>query len=278
MQESLKAQWEEEHRLLQATREMQAMMAKVRRKTLVLDINGLLMKVGRSRSDLVAVEKNGYDVCGTAYAACWFIPRPGMAGFLRRCLEWFNVILWTSRTERNLAVIVRACNKRGLFPGNFQKETAREHHKDGVLRCKSISVLYDQSICERDVLLLDDSVQKNSTNHPYQALHPRTFDPMKTAKKDDNYLNSVLLPVLDKLRFHREDVMSFVEANWQAAQAQEPFGKLAAYWGTMDARDEALIWSNCKATDRFVFRGRLDEHRIKQAVQTATDLVTAEEN
>ncbi|KAL3697635.1 hypothetical protein R1sor_011711 [Riccia sorocarpa] len=303
MQESLKAQWEEEQRLLQATREMQAMMAKVRqsdqglalcvqelkaersrledwikehnlvkkdleealslhrppinprRRTLVLDINGLLMKVGRSRSDLVAAEKNGYDVCGTAYAACWFIPRPGMAGFLRRCLEWFHVILWTSRTERNLAVLVRACTKRGLFPGNFQKEikhswsqpqcesfqTARENHKDGVLRCKSMSVLYDHSICERDVLLLDDSVQKNSTNHPYQALHPRTFDPMKTAKKDDNYLSSVLLPVLDKLRFHQEDVTSFVEANWQAPQAQEPFGKLAAYWGTIDARDKAFI-------------------------------------
>ncbi|KAL3697826.1 hypothetical protein R1sor_011902 [Riccia sorocarpa] len=101
---------------------------------------------------------------------------------------------------------------------------------------------------------------------------------MKTAKKDDNYLNSVLLPFLDKLRFHREDVMSFVKANWQAAQAQEPFGKLAAYWGTMDARDEAFIWRNCKASDRFVFRGRLDEHRIKHTVQTATDLVTAEEN
>ncbi|KAL3679716.1 hypothetical protein R1sor_022672 [Riccia sorocarpa] len=311
MQESLKAQWDEEQRLLQATREMQAMMAKVRqsdqglplrvqelkaersrledwikehqlvkkdleealslarppinprRKTLVLDINGLLMKVGRSRSDLVAVEKNGYDVCGTAYVACWFIPRPGMAGFLRRCLEWFNVILWTSRTERNLAVLVRACTKRGMFPGNFQNDHG---------------CTIDHSICERDVLLLDDSVQKNSTNHPYQALHPRTFDPMKTAKKDDNYLSSVLLPVLDKLRFHREDVTSFVEANWQAVQAQEPFGKLAAYWGTIDARDDAFLWSNCKASDRYVFKGRLDEHRIKQAVQTATDLVTAEEN
>ncbi|KAL3679705.1 hypothetical protein R1sor_022661 [Riccia sorocarpa] len=250
MQESLKAQWEEEQRLLQATREMQSMMTKVRqsdqglalrvqmlkaersrledwikehqlvkkdleealslhrppinprRKTIVLDINGLLMKVGRSRSDLVAAERNWYDVCGTAYAACWFIPRPGMAGFLCRCLEWFNVVLWTSHTERNLTVLVRACNKRGLFPGNFTKE----------------------------------------------------------------------------FRFHREDVMSFVEANWQAAQAQDPFEKLAAYWGTMDVRNEAFIWSNCKTSDRYVFRGRLDEHRIKQAVQTATDLVTAEEN
>ncbi|KAL3684489.1 hypothetical protein R1sor_002511 [Riccia sorocarpa] len=183
--------------------------------------------------------------------------------------KWFNVILWTSRTERNLAVIVRACNKRGMFPRNFQREikhswsqtqcmsfqTAREHHKDGVLRCKSISVLYDHSICERDVLMLDDSVQKNSTNHPYQALHPHTFDPMKTAKKDDNYLNSVLLPVLDKFKFHRQDVMSFVEANWQTAQSQETFGKSAAYWGTIDARDETFIWSNYKTSDFEILKG-----------------------
>ncbi|KAL3687145.1 hypothetical protein R1sor_013454 [Riccia sorocarpa] len=270
MQESLKAQWEEEQRMLQATREMQSIMAKVRQSDqgLTLCVQELKAErsrledrikehqlVGRSRSDLVAAERNGYDVCGTAYTA---MPRPGMAGFLRRCLEWFNVVLWTSCTERNLAVIVRACNKRGLFTENFQKETAREHHKDGVLCCNSISVLYDHSICERDVLMLDDSVQKNSTNHPYQALHPRTFDSMKTAKKDDNYLNSVVLPVLDKFRFHRHDVMSFVEANWQAAQAQEPFGKLAAFWRTMDACDEAFIWSNCKASDRYVFRGHLD--------------------
>ncbi|KAL3679926.1 hypothetical protein R1sor_022882 [Riccia sorocarpa] len=93
-----------------------------------------------------------------------------------------------------------------------------------------------------DVFILDDSVQKNLTNHIYQALHPRTFDRMKTAKKDDNYLNSVLLLVLDEFRFHRHDMMSFVEANWQPAQAQEPFGKMTAYWGTMDTRDEAFIW------------------------------------
>ncbi|KAL3687983.1 hypothetical protein R1sor_014292 [Riccia sorocarpa] len=79
-------------------------------------------------------------------------------------------------------------------------------------------------------------------------------------------------------RFCQQDVMSFVEANWQVAQSQEPFGKLAAYWGTMDSCDEAFLWSNCKAKDRYVFRGCLDEHRIQQVVQTATDLVTAEEN
>ncbi|KAL3701297.1 hypothetical protein R1sor_019319 [Riccia sorocarpa] len=130
----------------------------------------------------------------------------------------------------------------------------------------------------REMQAMMAKVRQSDQGLVLRALHPRTFDLMKTAKKDDNYLNSMLLPVLDKLRFHREDMMSFVEANRQAAQAPEPFGKLEAYWGTMDARDETFIWSNCKASDRFMFRGRLDEHRIKQAVQTATDLVTAEEN
>ncbi|KAL3677006.1 hypothetical protein R1sor_026954 [Riccia sorocarpa] len=182
-----------------------------------------------------------YDICGTVYAVCWIVPRPGMAGFLRRYQEWFNVILWTSRTERTLAIIVRACNKRDLFPGDFAKElepdvvyrlpTVREHHRDGFLRFESIRVMYNHNIHEfKDVLILDDLVQKNSSNHPYQAVHPRSFDPMKTAKKDDNYLHSVLLTVLNKFRFHRQDVMSFVEANWDATQAQEPFSSLAVHW------------------------------------------------
>ncbi|KAL3677070.1 hypothetical protein R1sor_027018 [Riccia sorocarpa] len=56
------------------------------------------------------------------------------------------------------------------------------------------------------------------------------YDPMKTTKKDDNYLHSVLLPVLEKFRFHLHDVMSFVDANWEPAQAKEPISSLAVYW------------------------------------------------
>ncbi|KAL3695617.1 hypothetical protein R1sor_009693 [Riccia sorocarpa] len=82
-------------------------------------------------------------------------------------------------------------------------QTAREQHKDGFLRCKSVQVLYDFGICTKDVIIIDDSVQKNSPNHPFQAVHPRPFDPFQTAKKDENYLTKVLQPFLDKFRGHR---------------------------------------------------------------------------
>ncbi|KAL3700145.1 hypothetical protein R1sor_018167 [Riccia sorocarpa] len=91
--------------------------------------------------------------------------------------------------------------------------TAREQHKDGFLQCKSVQVLYDFGICTKDVIIIDDSVQKNLPNHPFQAVHPRPFDPFKTAKKDENYLSMVLQPFLDKFRGHRGDGISYVQAN-----------------------------------------------------------------
>ncbi|KAL3690805.1 hypothetical protein R1sor_004456 [Riccia sorocarpa] len=47
--------------------------------------------------------------------------------------------------------------------------------------------------------------------------------------------------------------------------------------GNLDARDEEFLWSNCTAKDRSHFKGRLDEHKIKLAAQTSTDLVMAEQ-
>ncbi|KAL3696262.1 hypothetical protein R1sor_010338 [Riccia sorocarpa] len=51
MQESLKAQWEEEQRLLQATWEMQAMMAKVRQSDQGLALRVQELKAERGRLD-----------------------------------------------------------------------------------------------------------------------------------------------------------------------------------------------------------------------------------
>ncbi|KAL3699212.1 hypothetical protein R1sor_017234 [Riccia sorocarpa] len=48
-------------------------------------------------------------------------------------------------------------------------QTVKEQHKDGFLRCKSVQVLYDFGICTKDVIIIDDTVQKNSPNHPFQA-------------------------------------------------------------------------------------------------------------
>ncbi|KAL3689470.1 hypothetical protein R1sor_015779 [Riccia sorocarpa] len=101
-----------------------------RRKTIVIDLNGLLMKVGRCREDLAAAGRLGYDILPTAYTKTWFVPRPGMAGFLRRCMEWFNVIIWTSRQERNLAVILKKCHMMGFLPTDFKRKAPMDERDE----------------------------------------------------------------------------------------------------------------------------------------------------
>ncbi|KAL3694425.1 hypothetical protein R1sor_008076 [Riccia sorocarpa] len=261
-----------------------------RRKTIVIDLNGLLMKVGRSKEELAAATRLGYDIVPTSYAKTWFVPRPGMAGFLRRCMEWFNVIIWTSRHDRNLVVIIKKCDALGFFPTDFKRkanrtqlesenctayQTAREQHKDGFLRCKSVQVLYDFGICTKDVIIIDDSVQKNTPNHPFQAVHPRPFDPFQNAKKDENYLTKMLQPFLDKFRGHRGDGISYVKANWDQAQAQDPIACLANYWTPMDERDEDFLWNNCTSADRQKFMAELHGHRIQRAGQKAMQFAMA---
>ncbi|KAL3701308.1 hypothetical protein R1sor_019330 [Riccia sorocarpa] len=128
-------------------------------------------------------------------------------------------------------------------------QTAMEQHKDGFLRCKSVHVLYDFGICTKDVIIIDDSVQKNSPNHPFQAVHPRPFDPFQTAKKDEHYLTK--------------------------AQAQDPIACLANYWAPMDERDEDFLWSNCTTADRQKFMVELHGHRIQRAGQKAMQFAMA---
>ncbi|KAL3701444.1 hypothetical protein R1sor_019466 [Riccia sorocarpa] len=204
-------------------------------------------------------------------------------------MEWFNVIIWTSRQERNLAVILKKCDLMGFLPTDFKRkiahswsqehcttyQTAWEQHKDGLMRCKSVQVLYDNGICTKDVIIIDNSVQKNSPNHPFQAVHPRPFDPFHTAKKDENYLTMVLQPFLDKFRGHKGDGISYVEANWQQVQGQDPIACLANYWAPMDERDECFLWSNCTAADRQKFMAELNGHRIQQAGQKAMQFAMA---
>ncbi|KAL3690461.1 hypothetical protein R1sor_016770 [Riccia sorocarpa] len=128
-------------------------------------------------------------------------------------------------------------------------QTAKEQHKDGFLRCKSVHVLYDNGICTKDVIIIDDSVQKNSPNHQFQAVHPRPFDFFQTAKKDENYLTKVLQPFLDKF---------------------------TNYWAPMDERDEDFLWSNCTTADRQKFMAELHGHRIQRAGQKAMQFAMAD--
>ncbi|KAL3678066.1 hypothetical protein R1sor_021022 [Riccia sorocarpa] len=273
-----------------------------RRKTIVIDLNGLLMKVGRSREELAAAARNGYDILSTAKT--WFVPRPGLGGFLKRCMEWFNVILCTFRQDRNMAVLLKKCDQMGFFPSELKKkanipELTRTQLESGALHNipdrqgaaqRRLSTMQKRTgapkvakayrctdgICTKDVIIIDDIVQKNSPNHSFQTVHPRPFDPFKTAKKDENYLGMVLHPFLDKFRGHKGDIISYVQANWQTAQAQDPIASLVGYWAPMDERDEDFLWSNCTAADRQKFLAELNGHRLKLSTQKAMQFAIAD--
>ncbi|KAL3676595.1 hypothetical protein R1sor_026543 [Riccia sorocarpa] len=93
---------------------------------------------------------------------------------------------------------------------------------------------------KRRVADLDDDA-RGPVSQQVEAVHPRPFDPFKIAKKNENYLGMVLQPFLDKFRGHKGDGISYVQVNWQAAQAQDPIASLAGYWAPMDERDEDFL-------------------------------------
>ncbi|KAL3675333.1 hypothetical protein R1sor_025281 [Riccia sorocarpa] len=72
------------------------------------------------------------------------------------------------------------------------------------------------------------------------------------------------------------DGISYVQANWQAAQAQDPIASLAGYWAPLDERDEEFLWSNCTAADRHKFLAELNGHRLKLAAQKAMQFAIAD--
>ncbi|KAL3680299.1 hypothetical protein R1sor_023255 [Riccia sorocarpa] len=75
---------------------------------------------------------------------------------------------------------------------------------------------------------------------------------------------------------HRGDGISYVEANWQQAQCQDPIASLATYWAPMDERDEYFLWSNCKTADRQKFMAELNGHCIQRSAQKAMQFAMAD--
>ncbi|KAL3683421.1 hypothetical protein R1sor_001443 [Riccia sorocarpa] len=103
----------------------------------------------------------------------------------------FGLILWTLRLRRNTDVLLLDKEDRDFIPHHlFRLRTSRfgvsmtvshRHHKQGytwgILYLKRFVRLYDYHLASQDVLLVDDSVEKKSTNSPFSAFHPESFTP-----------------------------------------------------------------------------------------------------
>ncbi|KAL3694739.1 hypothetical protein R1sor_008390 [Riccia sorocarpa] len=227
------------------------------KKTVVLDLNGLLVKVANNRDSLFPCKETKYGIFKAANHI-FYVVRNGTYDFIFQCLIKFNLLLWSSRKGDNLTAIIRDMETRKLIPNLMntkcvaiwaQEEceahhTSREDHKGGVLYAKPLDKMYELNVSTRVVLMVDDSVEKNSTNHPHQAVHPPTFDPFKGNRESDKYLLKNLSPWLERWRAWPGDTISFVHSHLGEIQAVDPWDRLVEYWGLPVAEDLAFMFSS----------------------------------
>lgn len=117
-----------EHRLKRARVELERMQAdpaffprlvepsSCRRKTLILDLNGLLVHVARTEQELRPAVQHSSHIHETKSIHVWYVVRPGVRSFMEECLRLFHLTIWTSRTSNNAGVLLRSMESQGYLP------------------------------------------------------------------------------------------------------------------------------------------------------------------
>ncbi|KAL3675485.1 hypothetical protein R1sor_025433 [Riccia sorocarpa] len=86
------------------------------KKTLVLDLNGLLVKVSKDASNLHPCKAKGYRIETATDKPISFVVRNMAFQFLLRCVTNFHVILWSSRRAENLDAILKQAVTKKFAP------------------------------------------------------------------------------------------------------------------------------------------------------------------
>ncbi|KAL3675486.1 hypothetical protein R1sor_025434 [Riccia sorocarpa] len=86
------------------------------KKTLVLDLNGLLVKVSKDASNLHPCKAKGYRIETATDKPISFVVRNMAFQFLLRCVTNFHVILWSSRRAENLDAILKQAVTKKFIP------------------------------------------------------------------------------------------------------------------------------------------------------------------
>ncbi|KAK0583810.1 hypothetical protein LWI29_003383 [Acer saccharum] len=199
----------------------------LRKKLLILDLNGLLADiVSRPPKDRKADKK---------IANCGVFLRPFCLDFLWFCFERFEVAVWSSRKEKNVGKMVDFLmgylKHKLLFCWDLSHCTATTYrtleNKHKVLVFKELRTIWEKDdpnvswkkgdYNESNTLLVDDSPYKGLLNPPHTAIYPYSYHFQDTS---DHSLGpggdlSVYLEGLAKA----ENVQKFVE--------QHPFGQRA---------------------------------------------------
>ncbi|KAL2620550.1 hypothetical protein R1flu_000755 [Riccia fluitans] len=221
-----------------------------RKKTLILDLNGVLCKIERSAGALRQAKDLGWPLLGSR--TTWVVPRRGLREFLEQVLELFCVIIWTSRTEQNTKLVLEALESGGCLP-------------PGVKSGQDFATLEFWNISTRDVLMIDDSPEKGMTNSPYSALYPPTFTPLVTSPDDDTYLSSKLLPWLKGWGNSVQVTRDYVEEWYSAIECRDPVDELVNLFNpSMSQIVQETLW--CFVPSR--------ERRLLLKENTSTELAS----
>ncbi|KAL3675841.1 hypothetical protein R1sor_025789 [Riccia sorocarpa] len=243
----------------------------IRGKVLILDLNGLLVRYC-TQEQANSARLFGHQPVQLP-SRSWYVPRVGLIIFLEAVRREFTLIFWTSRMKHNADALLRDLEERGLIPARFfltepevevwaqsecdRWETPRESEHGGVLYLKRFARLYYYNLASRDVLLVDDSVKKNSTNSPFSAIHPHSFTPWREdhAPHRDQFLCGTLLPWLQAWRQSPIPTPAYVRHHYAELGAQDPFEGLRSYWGRLvQGEHSSLLFCDATAHDRAIAR------------------------
>ena len=183
--------------------------------TIVLDINGLLLK----RSPQPSSHHNSVQVDSKRY----IILRPGCIEFLKTILQRFNVAIWSTATKNNVYQILSALDNlagdRLPFFAIWSQDACYTSQSQKLFRpdnpnveamFKPLAKIAMGFECDpQRTVIIDDSPYKGCISPANNCIFPPQFDAEKMV---DNMLLEELLPYLFQLD-ERRDVRDFIASN-----------------------------------------------------------------
>ncbi|KAL3696142.1 hypothetical protein R1sor_010218 [Riccia sorocarpa] len=241
----------------------------VRRKTLILAFDGLLVSIRSSAEEHFEVSRNGWEVLEVK-KRCFVVARTGLSEFLEACLREFHLMIWTSRKRAVIDRILRFLFKSKKISFDMaHTEKNRIWSRDQCfplggntsrpLYYKDFDLLYEHNICARDVLIVEDEVAKISTNNLMNALVPRRWD-LSVETPSSSFLIDHLLPYLTTWRSSVKGTVEFVEETrpWATLPwVEEPVEALMKWWGPDVKKTKTwtdILFHSCTYEERKTLR------------------------
>ncbi|KAL3689509.1 hypothetical protein R1sor_015818 [Riccia sorocarpa] len=253
----------------------------VRRKTLILAFDGLLVSIKSTAEEHSEASQNGWDVLQVR-KGCFVVVRTGLAAFLQACIREFHLLIWTSRPKSVIDRIFRFLFKSKKISFDFahdenctvwSREQCFDLGKTSVpLYYKDFDMLYEHNINARDVLIVEDEVAKIGCNNLMNALVPKRWD-LSVETPSSSFLIDHLLPFFTTWRSSVKGTVQFVEKTrpWSTLPwVEEPVKALMKWWGPGVKKTKTwtdILFRSCTYEERKSLRDMWTGITVRQKAQ-----------